>query len=73
MDNNEVTLKKCFYVKEMKANLLSYSKITEKIQLCQEGDCQKFTHGKVIAVAIKDERLYKIKSYGCVKKNYKQI
>jgi len=63
--NSEVTLTNVFYVKEMKANLLSYSKITDKHSIVSKGKLSKIynPYGRLIAVAIKDERLYKMKSY----------
>lgn len=64
-ENSEVNLKNIFYVKEIKANLLSYSKITEKNSIVSKGRLPKIYNpfGKVIAVAIEDERLYKMKCY----------
>ncbi|CAG4974137.1 unnamed protein product [Colias eurytheme] len=61
----EVTIKNVFYVKEMKANLLSYSKITDKNSISSKGRLSKIynNYGKVIAIAFKEERLYKMKSY----------
>ncbi|CAB3248534.1 unnamed protein product [Arctia plantaginis] len=61
----EVMLTKVFYVKRMKANLLSYSKITDQHSIVSRGRLSKIynKNGNVIAVAIKDERLYKMTSY----------
>lgn len=63
--NSEVTLTNVFYVKEMKANLLSYSKITDKHSIVSSGRVSKIynSYGKIIAVAFKDQRLYKMKSH----------
>ncbi|KAF2902233.1 hypothetical protein ILUMI_03950 [Ignelater luminosus] len=62
---SEVTLTNVFYVKQVKANLLSYSKITEKNSIVSRGRLSKIYNpfGRLIAVAIKDERLYKMRSY----------
>lgn len=64
-ENSEVKLTNVFYVQEMKANLLSYSKITDKNSIMSRGRLSKIynSFGKLIAVAIKDERLYKMRSY----------
>jgi len=37
----EATLKNVFFVKEMKANLLSYSKITDKYSIVSKGKLSK--------------------------------
>lgn len=48
----------------MKANLLSYSRITDKHSVSRKKLSKVYNpYGKIIAVAIKNERLYKMKSY----------
>ncbi|CAH2088679.1 unnamed protein product [Euphydryas editha] len=61
----EVTLTNVFYVPQMKANLLSYSKITDNHSIVSRGRLSKIynRNGYIVAVAIKDESLYKMKSY----------
>ena len=60
-----MTLTNVFYVKEIKANLLSYSKITDNNEIVSRRRLLRIynNYKKVIAVAIKDERLYRMKSY----------
>lgn len=62
---SEVTITKVFYVKEMKANLLSYSKITDNHSIVSRGRLSKIYNykGQVLAIAIKQDRLYVLKSY----------
>lgn len=62
---SEIELKNVFYVQEMKANLLSYSRITDKNSIESKGRVSKIynPYGDLIAVAIKKERLYKMRSF----------
>uniref|UniRef100_A0A2A4K3T3 Endonuclease n=1 Tax=Heliothis virescens TaxID=7102 RepID=A0A2A4K3T3_HELVI len=61
-----VTVRNVFYVKEMKANLLSYARITDKNNtVVSKGHWAKIydSNGKVMAIAQKEESLYRLISY----------
>lgn len=61
-----ITVRNVFYVKDMKANLLSYARITDnKNTVISKGEWAKIydSNRKVIAIAQKEESLYKIISY----------
>lgn len=61
---NVVDMKNVFYVKDMQSNLISYSKITENNTIISKGKMTKIIgyHGRVTAVALKDNGLYIMKS-----------
>lgn len=61
---NLINMKNVFYVKDMKSNLISYSKITENNTIVSKGKITKIidNYGKVTAVAVKNNGLYIIKS-----------
>lgn len=62
---SKVTLKNVFYVKDMRANLLSYSKITEGHTIVSKGESTKIykLDGELVAIAKKENRLYRMTSY----------
>lgn len=61
---NLVDMRNVFYVKDMKSNLISYSKITEDNTIVSKGKMTKIidSYGKVTAVALKNNGLYIMKS-----------
>lgn len=61
---NLVEMKNAFYVKDMKSNLISYSKITENNMIVSKGKISKIIDfkGNVTAVAVKNNGLYFMKS-----------
>jgi len=67
----KVTIPNVFYVKDMKANLISYSKVTDKNKIISVGDKSKIydRNNKLIAMATKKGDLYEIKSLIINKQN----
>lgn len=61
---NLINMENVFYVKDMKANLISYSKITDNNKIISEGKISKVINdkGNVSAVAVKRNGLYYMKS-----------
>ena len=69
---SEVNIKNVYYVKEMKQNLLSYSKITENNKIVSIGDYAKIYNlesGNLIARAQKEGKLYHMKCSIMIKNN----
>lgn len=62
---SQILLKNVFFVKEMKANLLSYSKITQQHRIISQGNYSKIydLNGILLAIAFKKDRLYSMKSF----------
>lgn len=62
--NIPINLANVFYVKDMKANLISYSKVTERNKIVSKGDASRIYNpmGELIAIAIKEGSLYKLNS-----------
>jgi len=63
-NRNEVNMRNVFYAKDMKANLISYGKLTDKNIIISKGNVTKIIdeNNRVIAVAFKENRTYKMKS-----------
>ena len=61
---NEVNIKNVFYAKDMNVNLISYGKLTDKNTIIFNGNLAKINdeNNKEIAVAVKENRIYKMKS-----------
>lgn len=61
---NLIDMENVFYVKDMRSNLISYSKVTENNMIISKGKISKIIdyNGKVTAVALKDNGLYIMKS-----------
>ena len=61
---NEVNIKNVFYAKDMNVNLISYGKLTVKNTIISKGNLAKINNenNKVIAVAVKEISIYKMKS-----------
>lgn len=57
-------MKNVFYVKDMKSNLVSYSKIAENNTIISKGKMTKIidNYGKVTALALKNNCLYIMES-----------
>ncbi|KMQ84192.1 rna-dependent dna polymerase [Lasius niger] len=63
--DSEVTLYNVFYVKEMKQNLISYSKVTEKNKIVSYGNNSKIynQYKELIAIGKKEGNLYHMSSF----------
>jgi len=59
----KVTIPNVFYVKDMKANLISYSKVTNKNKIISVGNKSKIydRNNKLIAIVMKRGDLYEMK------------
>jgi hypothetical protein len=64
-NNSQITLKNVFFVREMKANLLSYSKITDQNTITSKGYLTKIYNAnrELIAIAKKENHLYRMKCF----------
>lgn len=62
--SNLIRMENVFLVKDMKSNLVSYSKITKRNKIVSKGNMTKIINsvGKVNAVAVKENGLYVMKS-----------
>lgn len=62
--NHEITLNNVFYVKDMKQNLISYSKITQQNRIVSQGNDSKIfnQNREIIAIAKKIGNLYHMES-----------
>ena len=60
-----IELKKVFYVKEMDKNLICFAKVMDNHKVVSIGDNSKIYNNdnKIIAIAWKSNRIYKITSY----------
>lgn len=61
---NEVNMSNVYYAEKMNTNLISYGKLTDNNTIISKGNVTKIIDGnnKVIAVAVKENRVYKLKS-----------
>ena len=64
-NETNIELKNVFYVKEMDKNLISFAKVTDNHKVVSIGDSSKIYNkdNKIIAIAWKSNRIYKMTSY----------
>jgi len=60
-----IKISNVFYVREMNKKLLSYAKVTDKNKIVSKNNTSKIynEYNKLIAIAFKENGLYKIRSY----------
>lgn len=68
---HEITFNNVFYVKDMKQNLISYSKVTQQNRIMSQGNISKIfnQNREIIAIAKKIENLYHIESISVSSQN----
>lgn len=70
-NDNEITMYNVFYVKDMKQNLISFSKVTNKNKVISVGNYAKIynKYKNLVAIAKKEQNLYHMTSYVMDKRN----
>ena len=69
---NEVNMSNVFYAEKMSTNLISFGKLTDNNTIISKGNIAKIIdkNNELIAVAYKENRIYKIKSILKHRENY---